>query len=944
MADEQNPIPHEEDWPSEDAPVVEETFPKDVDTGDAANEVQEDTSKGSGILKWVVLGLGGLIFLVGLAAVFFLLVLPNLGGGDFVRLGPGTPSVFHPDGMTVSLAVPGEEQVSLTTIPREVFLENGAGDEWSAARGALPAEFTALSPIYIIERRGDIPLLAEMAIPNGAEPLEQLDLYRWDADSGQWVFQPSQVDTARQLVTFTPAASTAPVMAVRTAQRTPAGGIVIAPGGPDLGPDYGLALLDGISIDASGQITGSPAESTAGTRYLMLTNRTGGFGAYDDAAASQPIIDYILSGAGGYDGILLNFATGPGYEVFLASLQTALGGKPLDIVVTTSEAANAELSAYSPNVSRMWLTANGDPHAYLDDSTIEAGLTALTDAMPRGQVGLLVNAQHVQARGDSVADVTFEEAVSHFGTPEAIAGYLDTEGVLSTGAALPVRLSGSVESMGYDEALQANYLTYRDDGGIVYHVYFSSPASLAYRLRWASTYNLGVVAARGIAHPDAPQSINDGLAGYFQDAQLAAPAPLEIRWRVTSSAGADLAGQSGDLGLLQFLWADASEPGEYTINAVVSDGSTASERGGVPVSVADPTDEPTPSATATVAPPARPTTDPNATPAPAQPTPVPAPAQVTGGITAGVFELGGQTHSLGYPAQMQQAGMTWVKFQHKWSPGDDPAATMAARINNAHAQGFKVLLAIPGVLYPDSIDFNAYVNYVAGVAALGPDAIEIWNEQNLAREWPLNDISGASYVNNMLAPAYAAIKAANPNVLVIGGAPAPSGAWGPTGCGDTFGGGCSDLGYLQQMANAGAANHMDCMGAHYNEGIISPTQPTGDPRDEYYTRYFSGMLNTYYSVFGIPVCFTELGFLTSEGYGALPPNFSWAGSTTIAQQAQWLSEAAVLSSQSGKVRLMIIWNVDIFDYGSDPQGGYAIVRPGGQCPACEALGAAWGGG
>lgn len=942
MADEQNPIPREEDWPSEEAPVVEEAFPED---GEPINEIEETPAKGGSILKWVFLGVGGLIFLAGLAAVIFLLVLPNLGGGgSFTRLNTENPYVFHPDGITVGLAMPGEEQVSLTTIPREVFLDNAAGNEWAAARGALPAEFTALSPIYIIERKGDAQLLAEMAIPNGAEPLEQLDLYRWDADSGKWVFQPSRVDTARQLVTFTPGAATAPVMAVRTAQRTPAGGIVIAPGGPDLGPEYGLALLDGISIDTDGQITGAPADSAAGTRYVMLTNRAGGFSAYGDTEASQPIIDYILSGAGGYDGIVLNFATGPGYEDFLAALQAALGGKPLDIVVTTGEASSVELNAYSPYVNRMWLTANGDPRAYLEGGTVEAGLTVLTAAMPRGQVGLLVDAQHVQTIGDSVTDVTFEEAVSHFGTPEAIAGYLDAEGVLSTGAELPVRLSGSVESMGYDDALQANYLTYRDNSGMVHHVYFSSPASLAHRLRWSSTYNLGVVAASGIAHPDAPQAINDGLAGYFQNAQLAAPAPLEIGWRVTSSAGADLAGQTGDLGLLQFLWTDASEPGEYTINAVVSDGSSASERGSVPVSVADPTEGPTPTATATIAPVTRPTTDPNATPAPSQPTPTQAPAPVTGGITAGVFELGGQTHSLSHPAQMRQAGMTWVKFQHKWSPGDDPASTMAARINNAHAQGFKVLLAIPGVLYPSSIDFDAYVNYVAGVAALGPDAIEIWNEQNLAREWPLNDISGESYVNNMLAPAYAAIKAANPNVLVIGGAPAPSGAWGPTGCGDSFGGGCSDLGYLQQMANAGAANHMDCMGAHYNEGIISPTQPTGDPRDEYYTRYFAGMLNTYYSVFGIPVCFTELGFLSSEGYGALPPNFSWAGNTTVAQQAQWLTEAATLSSQSGKVRLMIIWNVDIFDYGSDPQGGYAIVRPGGQCPACEALGAAWGGG
>jgi hypothetical protein len=97
------------------------------------------------------------------------------------------------------------------------------------------------------------------------------------------------------------------------------------------------------------------------------------------------------------------------------------------------------------------------------------------------------------------------------------------------------------------------------------------------------------------------------------------------------------------------------------------------------------------------------------------------------------------------------------------------------------------------------------------------------------------------------------------------------------------------------------------------------------------------MVNLYYGTIGRPLCFTELGFLSPDGYGPLPPNFWWGGETSVSEHAQWLAEAAVLSSQSGKVRLMIIFNVDIFDYGADPQGGYAIIRPGGSCPACDTL-------
>jgi hypothetical protein len=99
------------------------------------------------------------------------------------------------------------------------------------------------------------------------------------------------------------------------------------------------------------------------------------------------------------------------------------------------------------------------------------------------------------------------------------------------------------------------------------------------------------------------------------------------------------------------------------------------------------------------------------------------------------------------------------------------------------------------------------------------------------------------------------------------------------------------------------------------------------------------MVNAYYNAFGgsRPLCFTELGYLTGEGYGALPGAFSWASNVTVAQQAQWLAEAASLSASSGRVRLLIVWNVDSQTWGSDPQAGYAIIRPGGSCPACETL-------
>ena len=311
-----------------------------------------------------------------------------------------------------------------------------------------------------------------------------------------------------------------------------------------------------------------------------------------------------------------------------------------------------------------------------------------------------------------------------------------------------------------------------------------------------------------------------------------------------------------------------------------------------------------------------------------------APASSTANVNG--FELGGQTHTLASPALMQYAGMTWVKFQHKWGCGNQPG-DLQGRIDSAHANGFKVLLSIPGSPYPSSIDFECYTNFLGGVAALGPDAIEVWNEMNIDFEWPVGQIDPNSYVNNMLIPAYNKIKAANSSVLVISGAPAPTGFFGG-GCGAT---GCDDSAYLAGMAAAGAASYMDCMGVHYNAGATAPGVSSGHPADNgagHYSWYMNPMINTYYGALGKPLCFTELGYLTSDGYGGLPSNFSWAGNTTLGQHAQWLAEATSIAANSGKVRMVIVFNVDFTLYdGSDPQAGFGMVRKDGSCPACETL-------
>ena len=293
---------------------------------------------------------------------------------------------------------------------------------------------------------------------------------------------------------------------------------------------------------------------------------------------------------------------------------------------------------------------------------------------------------------------------------------------------------------------------------------------------------------------------------------------------------------------------------------------------------------------------------------------------------------------------MRGAGMGWAKRQIRWD-GSAPASAFQGEIDAAHGRGFRVLLSVLGE--PGQISANPtqyyqnFANFLGGLAAGGADAIEVWNESNIEREWPAGLISGSQYTQ-MLSAAYQSIKANNGSTLVISAAPAPSG-----GLPNNSTTGYNDDAYLTQMAQAGAGSFMDCVGIHYNAGTVPPSATSGAPvgSSGHYSWYYASMVNLYRGRFpGKPLCFTEIGYLSADGYDPLPSNFSWASGNSVQEQAQWLAEAAVLARNSGAVRLFIVWNVDSNQYlPTDPQAGYAIIRPDGSCPACNTLGAQFGG-
>jgi hypothetical protein len=284
---------------------------------------------------------------------------------------------------------------------------------------------------------------------------------------------------------------------------------------------------------------------------------------------------------------------------------------------------------------------------------------------------------------------------------------------------------------------------------------------------------------------------------------------------------------------------------------------------------------------------------------------------------------------------MKQAGMTWAKVQIHF--GQDAVGLVQA----AHSNGLKIQLSAlgtPGMVTQPNFHAD-YSSWVASLAAAGADAIEVWNEPNIDREWQIGHISSQAYTQ-LLCASYNAIKAANPNASVISAAPAPTGYFG--GCSAN---GCDDLPFLQGMVNAGAANCMDYIGAHHNSGATAPSARSGHPADSgggHHSWYFLPQTELYYSVFGgsRKLFYTEMGYASQEGLETFSDQFAWARGTNNSQQAAWLAEAVSLSRSTGMVANIIVWNIDFPRYGYDPQDGYAIIRPGGGCPACDSLAAA----
>jgi len=353
-------------------------------------------------------------------------------------------------------------------------------------------------------------------------------------------------------------------------------------------------------------------------------------------------------------------------------------------------------------------------------------------------------------------------------------------------------------------------------------------------------------------------------------------------------------------------------------------------------------------------------------------------------LPASGFGYGIQSHVFGGgPTELfmgmirEKLGLQWVKIQVRWNdmektPGNVEWGTLDYAMSTACAKGVRVMFSV--VAAPDWThtnpmpapegqeappdDYNVYANFVGQLVDRYPGqvgAIEVWNEMNLEREWNTRaGISAAEYVK-LLQAAYTAIKSRNPNIVVIAGAPSPTGVnlTSPEGRPIVV----DDATYLTQLVQAGGLAFADCMGTHSNGTNLPPTadganpplragQTFGGPWDNpHYSWALKSQVETYAAILNgqKQQCLTEFGYASAVD-GQYLATFGFAADVSEEQQGEFLVQAYNWMRDSGYVKMAFLFNLDYGPLGGDPATDdnvlYSLLyKNGAPRPAFDAISA-----
>lgn len=891
------------------------------------------------------------------------------------------------DGVEIAVpenAVRSGSALRLATVPIENFSSNPIAS-------TLPTYLEPRSPLYRVQVQGEAPQQTQLSVPVPADTdsPETLDLY--GLYNQRWFKLPfvmhSQDGVLESNLNFTPEAFVivqtqprAPVISADLLNRgalPPAAdnvlvqvnphGLQIADGGgiagepvkmQETGANSNFAIMPTVTnVDANGART-----DLTGNMMMDPQQRTAHINALVDLAVQRVYRGYNIS----YEG--LGAGDAELYTAFIKELARALHAKqkilsvslpaPTPVSDEEFDSAGYDWALLGRYADEVQIPLLSDPRDYQGAPSLQDQyLTWAVGQIDRSKILLDASTQGRDSTAETYTPVAFGDALK-------LVGAVNVPPDAAPGKDVTLEMSGLTKAGGIesDEPSGMFYFNYTDKNNTPHTVWLENADSLARKTSLALKYNLGGIA---LTDYDPKSGMDERIWTVLDNFKSMQPTIVENQLALVWTIDGKQVGTSS-VRDPKIVWQAPKDGGQHNVAVALSvdGGLTAGPPVGGVVKLA----AVQPTAVPTEAPEVEPTEEPAeaaepkptkvAEAAPPKPTQAPAPANVPAAPPAGgnftgknLFDYGIQLDWTNKDrdaelSQVNSLGFHWAKIQVRWcdmegSKGNADLGSTDDFIAKAGAHGVKVLFSVVcapawsradggagGSGPPDNMQDAA--DFMGGLAAkycgtsLG--AIEVWNEHNLLTEWHGKPLSAPLYMD-MLKRSYAAIKAACPSIIVVSGAPTPTG-WND-GIVAT-----DDAVFLEQMYQNGLKENSDAIGAHpsgFNVpalcNILDPScnRPEASYRAPFDSRHhswgFLGTMLTYRNIMtkygdgGKQIWPTEFGWPTHTGgqCGEGPCHPSGADNSPE-QAAQWYTQAYQWAKQQGWVGVMIAWQLD-FDRG-----------------------------
>ncbi|MBU0492527.1 MAG: cellulase family glycosylhydrolase, partial [Chloroflexi bacterium] len=308
-------------------------------------------------------------------------------------------------------------------------------------------------------------------------------------------------------------------------------------------------------------------------------------------------------------------------------------------------------------------------------------------------------------------------------------------------------------------------------------------------------------------------------------------------------------------------------------------------------------------------------------PATSGPTAAP-PPPTRSAAASGPTRIGVRANLLIAPADRQRTldlaadlGVRWIGQQVVWRDFEGARGQVDWRfldeaINEASARGFQLLLSVtkaPAWAQNGSrIDPAAYGDFAAALVGRyrgQVQAVEVYNEPNLAAEWGGPCDAGAYAA--LLQAAHRRIKAVDPAVMVVSAGLTPTGVNNP----DTA---IDDVAFLRQVQAAGGLQFCDAVGAHVSGFNNPPEAPPGSrcAENPLYGCHASFYVLRYRELQAIagqkPLWVTECGYAATRDPA---PGYEYARDNPEHVLGDYLAATLKLLRQDG-AGAVLVWNLN----------------------------------